>query len=78
MKAENNKMSKEAFLRMMENLPFPKGGGLLQRLDDKDKELSEFYDLQSDLRRGFMLAEDIVKKWCEENYPLKKNKNIRP
>lgn len=62
----------EKAVRWLENLPVPEGGGLLQRLADKDKALSEFYDLQDPFRRGFMLAEEIVKKWCEENYPLGK------
>lgn len=62
----------EKAVRWLENLPVPEGGGLLQRLADKDKSLSEFYDLQDPFRRGFMLAEEIVKKWCEENYPLGK------
>lgn len=62
----------EKAIRWLENLPVPEGGGLLQRLADNDKALSEFYDLQDPFRRGFMLAEEIVKKWCEENYPLGK------
>lgn len=45
--------------------------GLLKLLADKDKKLSEFFDLQDPFRRGFILAEEIVKKWAEDNYPLK-------
>lgn len=48
----------------------PKSDGLLVRLEKKDKELREHYDLQHPLRQGFFLAECIVKKWAEENYPL--------
>lgn len=48
----------------------PKTDGLLERLDKKDKQLREFHDLQSPFRQGFMLAEDIVKQWVKENYPI--------
>lgn len=49
----------------------PKHEGLLKRLSDKDKSLSDFYGLQSPLRQGFLLAEEIVKQWASDNYPLK-------
>jgi len=48
----------------------PQEDGLLSLLDKKDKALSQYYDLQHDLRRGFMLAEDIVKEWAQKHYPL--------
>lgn len=48
----------------------PERKGLLQRLADKDKELCQFKDLQDPFRQGFMLAESIVKKWAQENYPM--------
>lgn len=36
---------------------------ITKALEDKDKQLAEHgYDLQNPLRRGFMLAEDLVKK----------------
>jgi len=52
----------------------PSEDGLLSLLAKKDKQLSQYYDLQNEFRRGFMLAEDIVKEWAEKNYPLYKDK----
>ena len=68
---EKSKIPNKPGTHWLENLPVPEGGGLLQRLADKDKALSEFYDLQNPIRQGFMLAEEIVQKWCKEFYPLK-------
>lgn len=48
----------------------PKTDGLLERLSKKDKQLSEFHDLQSPIRQGFMQAENIVRQWVKENYGL--------
>ncbi|MGL4597718.1 MAG: hypothetical protein ACRCYO_09325, partial [Bacteroidia bacterium] len=48
----------------------PKTDGLLERLDKKDKQLREHYDLQNPFRQGFMLAEEIVKQWAKENYGI--------
>lgn len=52
------------------NTPVMEGGGLLDRLAKKDKELSQFFDLQNEFRKGFLLAEEIVKKWCKEAYGI--------
>jgi len=51
-------------------LDTPTEDGLLTLLDKKDKELRQHYDLQHPFREGFLLAEDIVKKWAAKHYPL--------
>jgi hypothetical protein len=69
LKIENMKTVKAGKL-LKEILDTPKEDGLLTLLAKKDKQLSEYYDLQDPFRRGFLFAEEIVKKWAAKNYPL--------
>lgn len=50
--------------------------GLLKRLADKDKALCKYYGLEDRFRQGFLFAEEIVKEWAKEVYPLKNNNQV--
>jgi hypothetical protein len=39
---------------------------IIEALEERDKKLCEFYDLQNPLRRGFLLAKEIVEKTIME------------
>lgn len=52
-------------------LDTPTEDGLLTLLEKKDKELVQHgHTFDSELRKGFLLAQDIVKKWANKHYPL--------
>lgn len=65
-----NTETKQKLIKAILDTP-QKHEGLLKRLSDKDKQLSQYYDLQDRFRQGFMLAEEIVIEWAKECYPLK-------